>query len=202
MIKKEYSLWRIIQFCFYLIFTKFVCFKARIIRFPIFISGKKYINWGKGITIGVGCRLEVFKLQGHVNPILILGKDIQLNDYVHICSLEKVEIGDGTLLASHVYISDNSHGFYKGTSEDSSPQVDPINRSYYTSPVYIGKRVWIGEGVMVMPGVKIGDGAIIGAHSVVTTNIPDNTIAVGSPAKVIKKYNFSSKRWERVTNKY
>ena len=49
-----------------------------------------------------------------------------------------------------------------------------------------------------MPGVTIGDGAIIGAHSLVNKNIPEKCIAVGTPAKVIKKYNLDTKCWERV----
>lgn len=56
-----------------------------------------------------------------------------------------------------------------------------------TAPIYIGDHVWIGANVIVLKGVHIGDGAIIGAGSVVTRDIPSHTIAVGSPARVIKK---------------
>lgn len=52
--------------------------------------------------------------------------------------------------------------------------------------VYIGKDVWIGANVVILPGVKIGKNAIIGAGSVVTKNIPDNAIAYGNPAKIVK----------------
>ena len=71
-------------------------------------------------------------------------------------------------------------------------------RSYNISEVIIEDNVWLGEFVSVLPGVKIGKGAIIGSNSVVTKDIPANTIAVGSPAKVIKKYNFETKKWEIV----
>ena len=129
---------------------------------------------------------------------IIFGNDIQLNDFVHICALDKVEIGDGCLFASHIYISDNSHGRYVGGMNDSSPEVQPDHREYITAPVKIGKNVWLGEGVIVMPGVTIGDGAVIGAHSVVSNDIPQASIAVGAPAKVIKKYSFEKGVWERV----
>ena len=56
-----------------------------------------------------------------------------------------------------------------------------------TQPVYIGKNVWIGVGVKILKGVTIGDGAIIGAGSVVTKDIPEKCLAVGNPAKVIRK---------------
>lgn len=48
---------------------------------------------------------------------IIFGNNIQMNDYVHISAIEKVEIGSNVLMASHIYISDNSHGFYEGTAK-------------------------------------------------------------------------------------
>ena len=123
---------------------------------------------------------------------------MQINDYVHIAAMEQVHIGNNVLIASHVYISDNSHGCYKGSDDDTSPNIPPINRAYYTSPVCIGDNVWIGEGVMIMPGVTIGSGAVIGAHSVVNIDIPKDCIAVGAPARVIKKYDSLRQGWYRV----
>lgn len=52
--------------------------------------------------------------------------------------------------------------------------------------------------MIVMPGVTIGEGSIIGAHSIVCKDIPAFSIAVGSPAKVIKRYNFNTEHWERI----
>ena len=101
-------------------------------------------------------------------------------------------------MASHVYISDNSHGSYSGDENDTDPTIPPIKRSYYVAPVKIGNRVWLGEGVIVMPGVTIGDGAIIGAHSVVNKSIPSNCIAVGAPAKIVKQWNNTTNRWEKI----
>ena len=123
-----------------------------------------------------------------------------MNDFVHICALDRVEIGDGCLFASHIYISDNSHGRMGGDKNDSSPEVQPDHREYITSPVIIGKNVWIGEGVIVMPGVTIGDGSIIGAHSVVSKDIPLACVAVGTPARVVKKYSFEKKCWVKISN--
>ena len=50
-----------------------------------------------------------------------------------------------------------------------------------------------------MPGVTIGDGCVIGAHSIVNKDIPSATIAVGSPARVIKQFNYKTERWEKVS---
>lgn len=84
------------------------------------------------------------------------GNGVHINDYVHICSMERVSIGNNALIAGKVYISDNSHGCYKGAVNDTSPEVLPISRSYYISPVIIEDNVWMSEGVVVLPGVTIG----------------------------------------------
>jgi lipopolysaccharide O-acetyltransferase len=170
---------------------------SRLIRFPIIIRGKKYIDFGSKLTTGEGCRFEAYNNQKSKKS-LIFGKNIQLNDHVHITAMNKVFIGDNVLMASKIYISDCSHGFYTGEEMDSSPEQHPIDRIYNISEVIIEDNVWLGEFVSVLPGVTIGKGAIIGSNSVVTKDIPANTIAVGSPAKVIKKYNFETKKWERI----
>ncbi|MBQ9598477.1 MAG: sugar O-acetyltransferase, partial [Clostridia bacterium] len=59
-------------------------------------------------------------------------------------------------------------------------------QSLIPSPVKIGSNVWIGAGSTILPGVTIGDNSVIGAGSVVTKDIPENVVAVGSPARVIK----------------
>ncbi|WP_308303877.1 DapH/DapD/GlmU-related protein, partial [Vibrio parahaemolyticus] len=62
----------------------------------------------------------------------------------------------------------------------------------------IHDNVWLGEGVFVMPGVTIGKNSIIGAGSVVTKSIPENVIAVGNPAKIIKSFCLESNSWRTV----
>ncbi len=198
MIEKSYSISNIISLIWYLIYTKIRYRNARLIRTPFYSRGNKYIHFGKNLTTGVGCRIECMHIVGKKSPILEFGRNVQLNDYVHICALDRIEIGDDVLVASHVYISDNSHGSYKGDNSDTSPNIPPIQREYYTASVKIGNRVWIGEGVMILPGVTIGEGAIIGAHSIVNKDIPNNTIAVGSPAKPIKHFNFPTGHWEKL----
>lgn len=64
--------------------------------------------------------------------------------------------------------------------------------------MFIGKESWLGYGVQVMPNVKIGKHCVIAAGSIVTRNIPDFSVAVGIPAKVIKKFNLESQKWKKI----
>lgn len=195
---RNYSFVEKLKLAWFILRSKLISKSIRLVRFPIIIRGKKYIDFGENLTTGYWCRLEAFAIQKCTKPKIILGKNIQINDFVHISALERVEIGDNCLLASHIYISDNSHGRYNGGIMDSSPLISPDHREYITSPVKIGDRVWIGEGVIIMPGVTVGNGSIIGAHSVVNKDIPANSIVAGCPAKIIKQFNFDSKCWEKI----
>ena len=104
------------------------------------------------------------------------------------------------MIASKVYISDLNHGNYSSVnnSKHSSPNEVVKDRKIFTKPVKICENVWLGENVAVLSGTIIGKNSIIGANSVVSKDIPENCIAVGNPAKIIKKYNFKTKEWEKV----
>ncbi|MHA3787229.1 DapH/DapD/GlmU-related protein [Flavobacterium hauense] len=192
----KYTILGYIHLCISLVRTKLTFRKARIIRFPLDLRGKKYIDVSEGFTTGFGCRLEAYPL--NKEKVLFIGKNVQMNDYVHITAMEKVVIGNNVLMASKIYISDCSHGSYSGNEHDSAPDSIPAERKMHSKPVVIEDNVWLGEFVSVLPGVTIGQGSIVGANSVVSRDLPKNVIAVGSPAKPIKKYNFETKRWEKI----
>lgn len=197
-IKNTYGLSAYLQLLYFLIRTKVIDRKARLFRFPMVIRGRKYIDFGLSLTTGVGCRFDCFSGITPTSKKLVFGSNVQLNDYVHIVAMDSVKIGDNVLMASHIFISDNSHGSYKGDENDTNPNIPPIQREYVTAPVSIGDNTWIGEGVVIMPGVAIGRGCVIGAHSIVNKSIPDYTVAVGSPAKVVKKFDFETNKWQKV----
>ncbi|WP_241697061.1 DapH/DapD/GlmU-related protein [Mariprofundus sp. KV] len=169
---------------------------ARLIRGPFCLRGRSRIVWGKGFTTGVGVRLDAFG-EGR-GKCLRIGKNVQLNDYVHIAGIESIDIGDDTLIASRVFISDHNHGAYDTKDALSSPDVAPATRPLISCPVSIGKKVWIGENVCILPGVTIGDGAIIGAGAVVTKAVPARSIAIGNPARVVRIFNDDMGEWGRV----
>lgn len=178
------------------LFTRLVYPSLRLARFPFRVRGRHGIRWGRRLTTGAGVRLDVFRDDGQ--PALVFGEDVQLNDYVHIGAVERVEIGSQVLIASRVFISDHNHGEYASPDPASAPTTPPALRPLVSKPVRIGDRVWLGEQVCVLPGVSIGDGAIVGAGSVVTRDIPRNSIAVGNPARVIRVYDEISGSWLRV----
>ena len=193
---KQYGLSGVIKMFFNLIRTKLTFSNARIIRFPIDIRGKKYIQVSNGFTTGVGCRIEAYPETE--KKVLFFGENFQMNDYVHITAMQNVKIGNNVLLASKIYISDCSHGSYAGNENDSNPMIEPNKRPLFSNPVVIEDNVWLGEFVSVLPGVTIGKGTVVGANSVVSKSLPPYVVAVGSPAKPIKKFNFDINKWEKI----
>ena len=190
---ERYGFFGVVKLLFYFVYTKLFFRKSRLIRLPFDIRKRNSISLGKGLTTGFGCRLEAYP-QAQQKQVLFFGDNVELNDYVHISAGEQVSIGNNVLIASKVFISDINHGAYTGAVQD-SPLSTPNSRSLSTSPIVIKDNVWIGEGVCVMAGVTIGFGCIIGASAVVTKDIPDHCIAVGAPAKVIKKFDFEMNKW-------
>lgn len=188
--KVFYSPSEFIKNCWSLFCTKLFFRPARLIRRPVYIRGKKGMTYGEGFTTGYRCRFELFNSESGVK--LRIGKNCKIGDGVHMAASESVTIGDDCLMASYIYISDTNHG----SNEDPS-KIPPDERPLTSCPVVIGNNVWIGEGVCVLPGSKIGDGCIIGAHSIVKGEIPPFTVAVGAPARLVKKYNFDQKTWEK-----
>ncbi|QSB27967.1 acetyltransferase [Flavobacterium sp. CLA17] len=196
ILKNRYSILTFTKLMIWIIRTKLIWRNARIIRFPFDLRGKKYISISKGFTTGVGCRLEAYPMND--NKVLYIGENVQMNDYVHITAMSSVKIGNNVLIASKIYISDCIHGSYIGDENDSSPLTFPSKRPLSSKPVVIEDNVWLGEFVSVLPGVTIGKGTIVGANSVVSKDLPPYVIAVGTPAKPIKKYNFDSNRWDKI----
>ena len=103
-----------------------------------------------------------------------------------------VEIGDDTMLAQNIVISGLNHGYEDVTLP---PRVQKVK----TLKITIAENVWIGANSVVTAGVSIGKHSVIGAGSVVTKSIPDYCVAVGNPARIVKRYNFENKEWEKIS---
>ena len=192
---KTYGFFGLLRLLRDILFTRLFFPGARIIRQPYYFRGKSRIRFGRGFTTGVGTRLDVFG-EG-AGPRLVIGSNVQINDYVHIAAIDRVEIGDSVLIASRVFISDHNHGRYDLVDPMSAPWVAPSDRPLASKPVIIGRGVWIGEQVCILPGVSVGEGAIVGAGSVVTKDVPARSIVVGSPARVVRVYDEVAGQWMR-----
>ena len=110
---------------------------------------------------------------------IYLGENVYFNVNCVILDTMKVEIGNNVFFGPGVQIYTATHPH------------DAIERRTveFSKPVSIGNDCWIGGNAVICPGVKIGNGCVIGAGAIVTKDIPNNSLAVGNPAKVIRKLN-------------
>ena len=161
------------------------CGPRALIRSPRIIIGSQYVVIGADFDCFPGLRLEMYDrhLDKRFTPSLVIGDRVSINYDCHIGCVNRIEIGDGVLIASRVYISDHIHGALDYSDIATPPSVRRVNSK---GPIVIEDDAWIGEAVCVMPNVRIGKGAIIGANSVVTRDVPPYSIAAGSPCKVIR----------------
>ncbi len=152
----------------------------------------------------IGCNHSNFQLVGKVNLVntnikigknVVIYPDVMFHGDGPIILGDNVSIGNGTVLyssksggitidsntmiAAQTYIIDADHGIAKDT---------PIcEQENVVAPVLIGQDVWVAANVTIIKGSRIGNGAVIGAKTLVRGEIPENAIAVGIPAKVIKE---------------
>ena len=130
----------------------------------------------------LGCH-TTYQKQRFPSASISIGNYCNLGRDNHITACHRITIGDGLLTGQHVIITDNTHG---GLSKEEE-FIEPAKRDLKSKgEVIIGNNVWLGDKVAVLPGVHIGNNVIVGANSVVTKDIPDNCIAVGAPARIIK----------------
>lgn len=156
------------------------------------LSGCRNIEIGNGTTILNNSRLSVYGNDSNKANITIGN-----NSYIGFgfsalaSSKANITIEDNVLFASNVIVTNENHGM------DPESTVPYMDQELTANDVFIGEGSWIGEKVCILSGVSIGKKCIIGAGSVVTKSIPSYSIAAGNPAKVLKVYNFESKRWEK-----
>ena len=138
-------------------------------------AGQEGIVLGDGVIVSRNC-----VIQGKTGPVAIGARsDIGCNTV--ISSVSGVDIGTEVLIAANCYL---------GGAQYVSERLDfPIMDQGYVSkkPLHVGNGAWLGAGVIVLDGVRVGHGSIVGAGAVVTKDLPDNVVATGVPAKVIRK---------------
>lgn len=159
------------------------------INSPLKIDGLSKISIDDNVVIGY--KTWLFGLSFNDDCNLEIGSGTEIGNFNHIVALKSIKIGKNVLIADKVYISDNLHEYRDVKIPIIKQGVRQIGE------VIIGDGTWIGENACVM-GVSVGRNCVIGSNSVVTKDIPDYSVVVGSPAKVIKKYDFESKSWLKV----
>jgi len=152
------------------------------VRSPLQLIGKDCtLDVENGcIILGSRCKLaDRVSLIACGKGCISLGSKTFINENSRLVAMDKIDIGEDCLIADSVSMYDHDHEY--------SDRTKPFwKQGYLTAPITVGRNVWIGSHVVVCKGVTIGENSIIGAGSVVTKSIPDNVIAVGVPAKVIK----------------
>ncbi len=139
------------------------------------VAGGGAFRLGARSSIHKGCIVEM----GDAG-VLTIGRDTHIQPNCQLSVYKgALEIGDKVQIAPRCAFYPYNHRFDAGIPIKEQPL-------FTKGGIRIDDDVWLGYGVVVLDGVHIGAGAVIGANSVVTTDIPENAIAVGSPAKVIK----------------
>lgn len=157
------------------------------------IFNERYIHIGTGTMIGPQVTLSAGMVPGQAclsDPVVRIGDRCLIGKGSGIVGHFGIEIGNDVWTGHHVYITDQNHG-YEDITRPISQQSQPERA------VTIGDGSWLGYGTVVLPGATIGKHVTIGANSVVTGHIPDYSVAVGSPAKVIRRY-VDGEGWTKV----
>ncbi|MBC8986449.1 acyltransferase [Pedobacter sp. N36a] len=160
---------------------------------------------GKGSVVRFNSRMDVFPFNNFE-----LGTRSVIEDFVTINNgvgdviigahtmigigsvvIGPVKIGDHVMLAQNIVVSGLNHGY-----EDVN--IPPSLQKEIRKQITIGDEVWIGANSVITAGVTIGKHSVIGAGSVVTKDIPEFCVAVGNPAKVVKKYSATDKAWNKL----
>lgn len=174
---------------------KIYCLKKKCnIKKYLKIYNSKYISLGKNVRIKNGARIECYDFFANniLFPKLIIEENVIIGYNFSCLVADEVIIGKNTIIASNVLITSENHG------------INPESKLQYheqplvTGKVIIGQGCWIGERAIILPNVSIGKKSIVSAGSVVTKDVPDYCIVVGAPAKIVKKYNFDTHKWEKI----
>jgi acetyltransferase-like isoleucine patch superfamily enzyme len=156
--------------------------------FPAGVDGAANITLGEDVYIAYKTYLAALPHTGQAECRLAIGNGCRIGRFNHIYATQRVVLGAHVLTANNVYISDNLHGY-------SNPDVPVVQQPIVQNGVVeIGEGSWLGHNACVL-GARIGRQCVIGANAVVTRDIPDYCVAVGSPAVVVRRYDPGMQVW-------
>ena len=149
---------------------------------PTALVNERYIRIGSHTMVGPHVSLSAGMVPGQqclTDPVVSIGDRCLIGRGSGIVGHLSIVIEDDVWTGHHVYITDQNHGY-----EDLNLPISM--QSMPERPVHIGAGSWLGHGTVVLPGATIGTHVVVGANSVVRGEIPDNCVAAGNPARVIK----------------
>ena len=166
--------------------------ESRIYR-PLMLLNPRYVSVGAKTSIREGARIEAIVLDEAHPPSIEIGNNVNIEQNVHIVCSSRIVIGDNVSITGHCAIVDTVHPF------DSVDDPRKIGERIDTrsTPVEIGSNTFIGFGTVILPNVRIGRNCVIGANCTVTNDIPDFSVAVGSPARIVRHFDRSRGEWVR-----
>ena len=174
-------------------------FNLRYLFFNQRFFGKYTLRNRKNIYIGKNVKFyHNFFAEAHNKGKIIIEDGCVFNRNIYLTSFMEIKIGKNSLFGPNVFIGDHDHGSYEGNIH-SNPNEKPIMRGIYPEKISIGDNVWVGNNVTITKGSQIGEGSVIGANSVVKGYIPPFSLAVGSPAKVKKRFSNKQEKWVKVS---
>jgi lipopolysaccharide O-acetyltransferase len=124
-----------------------------------------------------------------ITPSLTIGDRCRISRFTLISCVGEVTIGDDVMSGDRVFIGDANHNYEDPT------RAHNLQGMSHPRPIHIGNSAFIGIGSAILHGVTVGEGAVVGAGSVVSSDIPPYTLAVGNPARVIRRYDDSAGKW-------
>ncbi len=136
------------------------------------------VRIGDGAALDNGVVLLVSGGLGH-EPKIVIGPQVYVNRQTIFDASESIEVGARAMIGPFCYITDHDHTAGEG--------IAPGEGALRSSPTRLGERCWVGAHVTILKGVTIGEGSVIGAGSVVTKPIPAGVVAVGNPARVLRR---------------
>lgn len=161
--------------------TKFYCILHSNLHCQKGSTIDKYVEIDRSGRIEIGCNTSISKWVVFKNwgGYIKIGNNCTINSFSHLSGNGGIEIGNDVRIASHTTIISANHNFDK---------IDkPIFMQGETRElITIGDDCWIGSGARILTGVKIGKGSVIGAGSVVVKDVPEYSVVVGVPGRVIK----------------
>ena len=150
---------------------------------PAALFNEQYIHIGRDTLFGPQLTLSAGMIPGQEmvsDPVVSIGDRCLVGRGSGIVGHLGIRVGNDVWTGHHVYITDQNHG-YEALDVPIGRQLMPER------PVTIGDGSWLGHGTVVLPGASIGRHVVVGANSVVTGDLPDNCVAAGAPARVIRR---------------